>query len=132
MRPRRIAVRIALAALAVALVATAVVVIVVLSYGRSTFDNLMAQHGASTATSRQMFDDSVLRAVLLALAAAVVASGLAAAAVAWRVVRPLRRIDGAASRSAAGDSSARVPIARAHEVVHLRGSLQRMGRVHAA
>src|SRR5260221_5947436 len=126
MRPRRIAVRIALAALAVALVATAVVVIVVLSYGRSTFDNLMAQHGASTATSRQMFDDSVLRAVLLALAAAVVASGLAAVAVAWRVVRPLRRIDGAASRIAAGDYAARVPFDGPQEIAHLADSFNRM------
>jgi signal transduction histidine kinase len=126
MRPRRIRVRIALAAFAVAVVATAVVVLVVMSYGRSTFDSLMAQHGASTATSRQMFDDSVLRAVLWALLAALAASALAAVLVAWRVVRPLRRIDSAASRIAAGDYATRVPFDGPQEVAHLADSFNRM------
>ena len=126
MRPRRITSRIALAAFAVAGIAMAVVVAFVVSFGRSTFDHLMAQHGASTATSRQMFDDSVLRAVILALLVAVVASGLAALAVAWRVVRPLRRIDAAASRIAAGDYAARVPGDGPQEVSRLADSFNRM------
>jgi two-component system, OmpR family, sensor histidine kinase BaeS len=126
MRPRRITSRIALAAFAVAGIAMAVVVAFVVSFGRSTFDNLMAQHGASAATSRQMFDDSVLRAVLLALLVAVVASGLAALIVAWRVVRPLRRIDDAASRIAAGDYAARVPGDGPQEVSRLADSFNRM------
>jgi two-component system sensor histidine kinase BaeS len=126
MRPRRLTVRMALASFGVALVATAVVVLLVTSYGRSTFDSLMAQHGASAATSRQMFDDSVLRAVLWGLLAAVVASGVAAAAVAWRVVRPLRRIDDAASRIAAGDYAARVPGDGPQEVARLADSFNRM------
>jgi two-component system, OmpR family, sensor histidine kinase BaeS len=126
MRPRRISMRIAVAAFAVACVAMAVVVAFVVSYGRSTFDSIMAQHGATAAASRQMFDDSVLRAVLWALLVAVVASGLAALAVAWRVVRPLRRIDEAASRIAAGDYDARVPGDGPQEVARLSDSFNRM------
>jgi two-component system, OmpR family, sensor histidine kinase BaeS len=126
MRPRRLTTRIALSAFVVAAVAMAVVVAIVVSFGRSTFDDLMAQHGASVATSRQMFDDSVLRAVLWALLVAVVASGLVALVVAWRVVRPLRRIDDAASRIAEGDYAARVPGDGPTEVARLADSFNRM------
>lgn len=126
MRPRRLIVRMALAAFGVAVVATAVVVLMVTSYGRSTFDSLMLQHGASTADSRRMFDDSVLRAVLWGLLAALVTSAVAAVAVAWRVVRPLRRIDDAASRIAAGDYAARVPGDGPQEVARLARSFNRM------
>jgi signal transduction histidine kinase len=116
----------ALASFVVAVVATAVVVLVVLSFGRSTFDSLMAQHGASTETSRQMFDESVLHAVLWGLLVALGASALAAVVVAWRVVRPLRRIDDAASRVAAGDYGARVPGDGPEEVARLADSFNRM------
>jgi two-component system, OmpR family, sensor histidine kinase BaeS len=126
MRPRRITVRIALAAFAVAGIAMAVLAAIVLSVGRSTFDNLMAQHGASTATSQAMFDDSVLRAVLWALLVAGAASALAALVVAWRVVRPLRRLDDAASRIAEGDYAARVPGDGPQEVARLSDSFNRM------
>ncbi len=126
MRPRRISVRIALAGFAVAGVAMAVVVAFVVSFGRSTFDSLMAQHGASAAASREMFNDSVLRAVLWGLLTAAAASGLAALVVAWRVVRPLRRIDDAASRIAEGDYAARVPGDGPQEVSRLAGSFNRM------
>jgi len=126
MRPRRLTLRIALAAFAVAAVAMAVVVAAVVSFGRRTFDDLMAQHGSSVATSQQMFDESVLRAVLWALLVAVVASGLAALVVAWRVVRPLRRIDDAASRIAEGDYGARVPGDGPQEVARLADSFNRM------
>jgi signal transduction histidine kinase len=126
MRPRRITTRIALAAFAVAGVAMAVLAAIVVSVGRSTFDSLMAQHGASVETSHAMFDESVLRAVLLAVLVAVLASGLAAMAVAWRLVRPLRRLDDAASRIAAGDYAARVPGDGPREVARLSDSFNRM------
>jgi len=125
-RPRRITARIALAAFAVAGVAMAVLVVAVLSVGRSTFDSLMLQHGATTADSHAMFDESVLRAVLWALLVAVAASAVAALVVAWRVVRPLRRIDDAASRIAAGDYAARVPGDGPQEVARLADSFNRM------
>jgi signal transduction histidine kinase len=126
MQPRRISTRIALAAFAVAALAMAAVVAVVVSYGRMSFDHLMLQHGATADASRQMFDDSVLRAVFWALAVAVVASAAAALLVAWRLVRPLRRIDDAASRIAAGDYAARVPGDGPAEVAHLADSFNRM------
>jgi signal transduction histidine kinase len=126
MRPRRLTGRIALAGFAVAGIAMAVVVGFVVSFGRSTFDTLMAQHGASAATSRQMFDDSVVRAVVLGLITAALASAVAALLVAWRVVRPLRRIDDAASRIAEGDYAARVPGDGPQEVSRLADSFNRM------
>lgn len=126
MRPRRLTARIALATFVVAGVAMAVLVLAVLSVGRRTFDTLMAQHSVSTSTSHAMFDESVLRALLWALFVAVIASGVAALAVAWRVVRPLRRIDDAASRIAAGDYAARVPGDGPQEVARLSDSFNRM------
>jgi two-component system sensor histidine kinase BaeS len=126
MRPRRIALRIALAAFAVAAVAMAVVTAVVLSFGRSMFENLMQQHGASIATARDMFNATVLHALLWALLAAAVASGLGALAVAWRIARPLRRIGEAAGRVAGGDYAARVPTAGPDEVVRLADNFNRM------
>lgn len=126
MRPRRIALRIALAAFAVAIIAMAVVTAVVLSFGRGMFESLMQQHGASIATARDMFNATVLRALLWALLAAALASGLGALAVAWRVARPLRRIGEAASRVAGGDYAARVPAVGPDEVVRLADGFNRM------
>jgi hypothetical protein len=58
-RPGGIAVRIALAALIVAGLAIAILAAGVMLVGSQSFANLMAEHGTDTASSRNMFNDSV-------------------------------------------------------------------------
>ena len=126
MSPSRLVVRFALAAFTVAVLAIAVIAGVVLLFGRGLFESLMEQHGTSVAEARDMFDGTVLKALLLALPPCAAASALGASAVAWWVSRPLRRIGNAARRVAAGDYTARVPNSGPQEVAGLADSFNRM------
>ena len=125
-RPRRIAVRVALASLLVTAVAVAIIATGVLDVGRSTFDELMVRHGASTADSRAMFNSSVQHTFAWAVVAAAVASVVVAGLLAYAVSRSFARIVEAARRIAAGDYAARVPDAGFEEARAIAGAFNRM------
>jgi two-component system sensor histidine kinase BaeS len=125
-RPRRIAVRLALASLLVTAVAVAIIATGVFDVGRSTFDDLMVRHGASTADSRAMFNSSVGHTFLWALIAAAVVCVAIAGFLAHRVARSFGRIVEAARRIAGGDYAARVPDVGIEEARAIAEAFNRM------
>ena len=66
MKLRSVAARVALAAMLVAALVVAVMAGGVLLVGMSSFDRLMAEHGATAAESRAMFDQAITPVVLAA------------------------------------------------------------------
>jgi len=98
--PGGVGLRIAAAAILVAAVALVILAGGVIVVGSQTFAALMAKHGFSTASSDAMFQDAVVRIVLLAAAVAVVVAVVLAALISARLVRPLREIGAAARRIA--------------------------------
>jgi signal transduction histidine kinase len=125
-RPGGIAIRIALAALVVAGLAIVILAIGVIVLGGQSFADLMTQHGESTESSRQMFEDSVVWVVLATAAIAVVTAVVLAAILGARIARPLREIGRAARRVAEGDYEARIPRNGPEEVVSLSDSFNQM------
>ena len=125
-RPRRIAVRVALASLLVTAVAVAIIATGVLDVGRSTFDDLMVRHGASAADSRAMFNSSVGHTFAWALIAAAAVCVVMAVLLAWAVSRSFGRIVEAARRIAAGDYAARVPDVGFEEARAIAGAFNQM------
>jgi signal transduction histidine kinase len=118
--------RIALSALAVSVCAIAIVTAGVALAGGAAFERLMQEHGASVATSREMFDQSVGGALTAAVAGAALAS-LALAVVLGRwLAAPLLRMRGAARRVAQGDLSARVSPQGPEEIISLAESFNLM------
>ncbi len=118
--------RIALAALAAAAWAIAIVAVGVRVAGGAAFERLMVEHGASVATAREMFEETVGGA----LTVAVVGAGLASLALALILGRwlsaPLERIGAAAARLAQGDVRARVPADGPQEIASLARSFNQM------
>ncbi len=125
-RPRRIAVRLALASLLVTAVAVAIIATGVFDVGRSTFDDLMVRHGASTADSRAMFNSSVGHTFVWALLAAAVVCIVVAGVLAHGVARSFGRIVEAARRIAGGDYAARVPDVGIEEARAIAEAFNRM------
>lgn len=107
--PRRLAVRLALASVLVTAVAVAIIAVGVLDVGRSTFDDLMRGHGATSDQSRAMFNSSVGHTFLWALLAAAGVCAATAAVLARGISRSVERVAEAARRVAGGDYAARVP-----------------------
>jgi two-component system sensor histidine kinase BaeS len=126
LRPGGIAIRIAFAALVVAGLAIAILAAGVMVVGGQSFADLMAEHGTDTASSRDMFNDSVGWVVVVTAVVAVVV----AVAVAWflgaRLARPLRDIGRAARRIADGEYDARIPREGPEEIVSLSDSFNQM------
>ena len=125
-RPGGIAVRIALAGLVVAGLAIAILAAGVIVVGGQSFADLMAEHGEDTASSRAMFEDSVVSVVAATAAVAAVAAIVLAALLGARIARPLRRIGSAARRIAEGDYAARIPRRGPEEIVSLSDSFNQM------
>ncbi len=125
-RPRRIAVRLALASLLVTAVAVAIIATGVFDVGRSTFDDLMLRHGASAANSRAMFNSSVGHTFVWALLAAAVVCAVVAGVLARGVARSFGRIVEAARRIAGGDYAARVPDVGIEEARAIAEAFNRM------
>jgi len=118
--------RIAAAAIVVAVLAVAIVTVGTLVLGADAFIHLMTADGHPAEAARSMFNDSVGRVVLVALAVAVLAAAVLSAALGRRIARPLRDVGRAARRIAAGDYAARVPRTGPEELVDLADSFNQM------
>ncbi len=125
-RPDSVGARIAVAAIVVAIVALAILAGGVIVIGSQTFAALMAEHGFSTASSDEMFQASVIRAMLLAAAVAVVAAIVLAALMAARLARPLREMTAAARRISEGRLDTRIPRRGPEEIESLAESFNEM------
>lgn len=105
---RTVAARVALAAVLVSALAVGVVAVGVLVVGSSTFDRLMAEHGATAALAQAMFNESITR-VLLAASVLAIAGSIALALILGRMIeRPLAELARAARLIATGRYDARV------------------------
>lgn len=124
--PAGIGLRIASAAILVAGVALSILAGGVIVVGSQTFAALMAAHGVSTASSDAMFQDSVVRIVLVAGVVAVVVAVVLAAVVSTRLVHPLREIGAAARRIAEGRYESRIAREGPDEIVSLADSFNQM------
>ena len=125
-RPGGIASQIALAALLVAGIAIAILVVGVLVVGGQSFANLMAEHGESADSSREMFMDSVGWVVVGTIIVAVAVAMSVASLLGARLALPLRDMDRAARQIAAGDYRARIPRKGPEEIVSLSDSFNQM------
>jgi two-component system, OmpR family, sensor histidine kinase BaeS len=125
-RPGGIGLRIAAAAIAVAAVAIVVLAVGVIVVGGQSFADLMASHGESTASSRSMFEASVVRVLVVTAVVAALAALLLAALVGRRLAAPLRDIGLAARRIARGDYASRIPRSGPEEIVSLADSFNQM------
>ena len=118
--------RIAVGVAFVALVVVAIVSAGVLLVGRSTFEQLMAQHGASAALSYEMFDNSVTRVLIIASVAALAGAIVLAVLFARAIEKPLADVTRAARRIAGGSYDARVARPDSRELASLADSFNQM------
>ena len=123
---RRIAGRIALAAIASAGVGLLILGVGVAVVGADVFTELMIRAGDSAKHARDMYDTSVTRVVIAATIVAIVASVGLAVVLARMLARPLAEIGAAARRIADGDYAARVPREGPEEVASLADSFNQM------
>ncbi len=121
-----LAFRIALAGAMIALVTTTLVAAGVLVVGRTTFEQLMAQHGTAAAISYEMFDTSVTRVLIGASVIALACAVVLAALVARQIERPLADVARAARKLAGGSYSARVARPGSRELASLADSFNQM------
>ncbi|MBA3779724.1 MAG: HAMP domain-containing histidine kinase [Chloroflexi bacterium] len=124
--PGGIAARVAVAALATAGLGLAIIAAGVAIVGQSIFMDLSAAHGEPLTEAQQMFDASIMRILLAAVATAAVASLLLSILLARRLARPITEIGRAAQRLAAGDYSVRVPREGPEELLMLADSFNQM------
>jgi two-component system sensor histidine kinase BaeS len=124
--PRGIATRIATAAVLVATLAVGIVALGTLSLGADTFVHLMTADGHPADAARAMFDQSVGRVGLMALAVAIIAGVALSAVLGYRIARPVREVARAARRIARGDYAARVPREGPEELASLADSFNQM------
>jgi signal transduction histidine kinase len=121
-----IAFRVAMASVAVAAVAIAIVGVGVWLVGGDTFAALMATHGEETDEAHAMFDESVTRVLVVAVAVAVGVALVLAAILGTRLGTPLRNANRAAARIAQGDYAARLPREGSAELASLARSFNEM------
>ena len=126
LRPGGIALRIAVAALFVTSLAIAILAVGVLVVGAQSFADLMAEHGESTESSQQMFNESVGGVVVGTLVVASLVAIVVAAFLGARLAMPLRAIGRAARRIADGDYAARIPREGPEEMISLADSFNQM------
>jgi two-component system sensor histidine kinase BaeS len=126
MKRRKLAVRVAAAAMLVSALSVAVIAAGVLIIGQSTFDRLMIAHGATPQVSEAMFNESVTR-VLVAAAGLAIAGSLGLALVFGRMIeRPLSEVARAARQVAAGNYTARVQRPDSLELASVADSFNQM------
>lgn len=126
MKLRSVAARVALAAMLVAALVVAVMAGGVLLVGMSSFDRLMAEHGATAAESRAMFDQAITPVVLAASGLAIVGSLVLAIAFGRMIKRPLDEVGRAARQIALGGYEARVGRPDSPELASLADSFNQM------
>lgn len=120
------AVRVALSAMLVSALTVATIAFGVLVVGSSTFNRLMLEHGATTAVSQQMFNESITQVVIAASVLAVAGSLILAVVLGRMIERPLDELAGAARRVAAGGYDARVHRPDAPELASVADSFNQM------
>jgi two-component system sensor histidine kinase BaeS len=118
--------RIAAAAILVALSAVGIVAVGTLVLGAQSFLDLMTADGHPANESQSMFDASVGRVVVIAVAIAVASSIVLAILLAHQIARPLRALGQAARRIADGDYAARVPVEGPGEITTLADTFNEM------
>ncbi len=123
---RGIATRIAVAALASAALGLAILAIGITVVGAEVFRALMVEAGASADHAQAMYDESVTRVVIGAVAVAAIASIVLAVILARMLARPLAEVGAAARRIAEGDYAARVPREGPEEIASLADSFNQM------
>jgi signal transduction histidine kinase len=123
---RGIASRIALAAFASAVVGVSIVVVGVVIFGAASFTSMMVGAGDTDQHAREMYDATVTRVVLIAVAVAVVSSIALAVLLGRRLAKPLALVGAAARRIAEGDYAARVPREGPEEIASLADSFNQM------
>jgi signal transduction histidine kinase len=121
-----LAVRIALCGVLIALIALGLVAAGVLLVGRSTFEALMTQHGATAAISYEMFDESVTRVLIGASVAAFACAIVLAVLLARQIERPLAEVARAARTIAGGAYETRVARPGSRELASLADSFNQM------
>jgi two-component system sensor histidine kinase BaeS len=126
LNPGSIGLRMALTSVAVALVAVVIVGFGVWFIGGQAFAALMQDHGQEAADAHAMFDDSVTRVLLVAVAVAIVVAVVLASVLGNRLGRPVRHANRGARRIAQGDYAARLPREGAEELVSLADSFNEM------
>lgn len=121
-----IGLRIALAALAIAIVTVAIVAIGVLVFGGKAFMDLMTAHGESADVARQMFEETLVVILIVAVGVAVVLAVLLAATAGRWLALPLRNLSAAARRIAEGEIGTQIPRAGSDELASLTDSFNQM------
>jgi signal transduction histidine kinase len=118
--------RIALSTLAVAGVTLAIVAFGVIVFGGASFMDLMTAHGESAEGARDMFEETVLVVLAVAIGVGVIlAVTLAVVAGRW-LSRPLRDLSAAARRIAEGEYGAQIPRTGTDELASLADSFNQM------
>jgi signal transduction histidine kinase len=123
---RRIATRIALAALVSAGVGLVILAVGVTVVGAEVFRSLMAEAGVSADHAQAMYDQSVTTVVIAAVVVAAIASVVLAVFLARMLTRPIAEVGAAARRIAGGDYAARVPRDGPEELASLADSFNQM------
>lgn len=123
---RGLAGQIAAAVIGVAVLVGLVLAIGTLAFARTSFAQLMVDHGETLAAAQAMFQDSVARFFLAALAAAAIASVALAIFIGRRVASPLGEVSDAAKLIAQGDHAVRVRPRGPEEIRSLADSFNRM------
>jgi two-component system, OmpR family, sensor histidine kinase BaeS len=126
MRTRRIATRIALAAMAAAGLAVLIVSAGVFVAGRDAFARMMVAAGDTATHAHEMFDASVTGVLVMAALVAASASVLLAVLLGRMLARPLDDLGQAARRIAKGDYGARVARGGPEEIASLADSFNQM------
>ena len=123
---RGLASQVALAVAGVAAVVGIVLTIGTLAFASTSFAQLMVDHGETLAAAQAMFQESVARFFVAALAIAAVASVGLAIFIGRRVASPLREVSEAAKLVAQGDHAVRVRPRGPDEIRSLADSFNRM------
>jgi signal transduction histidine kinase len=118
--------QIAAASLLVVAVAVTIVATGVLTVGQMLFARLMVQQGASAASARDMFDESVRNVLLVTIVVAVSSALACGMYLARRISRPIDEVGAAARRLAQGELGIRVPRAGPAELVSLAESFNQL------
>jgi signal transduction histidine kinase len=118
--------RIALAALAIAVATVAIVAIGVVVFGGKAFMDLMTAHGESADVARQMFEETLVVVLFVAVGVAVVLAVLLAAIAGRWIALPLRNLSAAARRIAEGEVGTQIPRAGSDELASLTDSFNQM------
>ena len=123
---RSLSARLILLFVLLSLLVASVIVGAVLQFSSEQVMHLLVQGAGTEAEARLMFDQYVVRVLLIGAVAGIVLGGLAAWWLVGRLMRPLEQLTGASRSIAQGDLGARVPEPPDPELRRLAESFNRM------